>query len=87
MNFQNDEEATEVKYMPGDRAPRTGVYVVTHQRHRLSHLSLAEEGEAFPPCRKCGKDVRFRLHMRSQFINSDRDFLYKARTERRSRVA
>lgn len=76
------EEVTELKYLPGARAPRTGVYVVTHERHRLSHLSLMEEGDVFPACRKCGDAVRFRLHMRSQFIHSDRDFAGKSRRNR-----
>jgi hypothetical protein len=28
----------------------------------------------FPPCRKCGQDVRFELYMRIQRMEADRDF-------------
>jgi hypothetical protein len=73
--------------MPGDIAPRTGVYVVIHERHRLSHLALAEEGEVFPVCRKCGTYVRFKLHMRIQFLSADHDLAGKSRPARRRRVA
>jgi hypothetical protein len=64
----------ESKFKPGDRATRTGVYVVTHRSHRLSHLALLEEGETFPRCAKCGADARFALHIRAQHIEGDRDF-------------
>jgi hypothetical protein len=63
-----------VKYRPGARAPRTGAYTVTHRTHRLSHIVLVDEGTMFPPCRKCGQDVRFELYMRIQRMEADRDF-------------
>ena len=63
-----------VKYRPGARAPRTGAYTVSHRTHRLSHIVLVDEGMMFPPCRKCGQDVRFELYMRIQRMESDRDF-------------
>jgi hypothetical protein len=63
-----------VKYRPGSRAPRTGAYTVTHRTHRLSHMVLMDEGEVFPECHKCGKDVRYELYMRIQRLASDRDF-------------
>lgn len=86
MEYPNDPVA-QPKYMPGDVAPRTGVYVVIHQRHRLSHLALAEEGEVFPVCRKCGNDVRFKLHLRTQFLSADPDLAGKSQPTRRRRVA
>ena len=64
-----------------------GVYLVTHQRHRLSHLSLAREGDIFPPCHKCGRAVRFTLRQRAQFIDADADFLTKTRLPQRNRAA
>jgi hypothetical protein len=82
-----DHVAAQPNYMPGEIAPRTGVYVVIHQRHRLSHLALAEEGEVFPVCCKCGNYVRFKLHMRTQFLNADRDLAGKTRPGRRRRAA
>jgi hypothetical protein len=53
---------------------------VTHRTHRLTHIVLVDEGAMFPPCRKCGQDVRFELYMRIQRMEADRDF---AREEER----
>ena len=68
----------ESKFQPGDRASRSGVYIVTHRSHRLSHLVLMEEGDQFPPCQKCGDDVSFTLHLRVKRIQADRDFQRRA---------
>lgn len=77
---------TGVKYRPGSRAPRTGAYTVTHRLHRLSHIVLMEEHQAFPLCKKCGDDVRFELYMRIQHLSSDRDFQLDTETSQHPKV-
>lgn len=47
---------------PGEKAPDSGVYQSTHFRHRAAHLVTVMKGETFPACRRCGQQVRYRLH-------------------------
>ena len=59
--------------------PRSGPYLVRHERHRPDHQVAAMEGSRFPPCHTCGKAVRFVLLDASVFkahvtIESDPDF-------------
>lgn len=46
---------------PGDRAPQSGVYQSSHVRHRAVHSVTVLKGEVFPPCKRCGDQVRYRL--------------------------
>ena len=63
-------------FKPGDRAPRTGAYWVSHYQHRVAHLAALKSGEAFPECRKCGSRVRFEEELGDRHapdISSDPD--------------
>jgi len=42
-------------------APRTGVYRVIHDAHRLPHEVVILKGERFPRCGRCSEAVRFTL--------------------------
>jgi hypothetical protein len=61
-------------YKPGETAPRSGIYQVVHQRHRASHEVTVLEGHAFPACRSCGGQVRFRLISAAVPVHEDTDF-------------
>jgi hypothetical protein len=62
-------------HRPGDRARATGVYRVTHLRHRMPHDLTVLEGEAFPPCKKCKDKVRFELIHAAPRLKGDIDLL------------
>lgn len=68
-------EDSETVYHPGATAPRSGLYWVSHLRHRLAHLVYVDEGTVLPHCRRCGAGVRYSLQQRVQHLESDRDFL------------
>jgi len=52
--------ATE--YKPGDIAPKSGIYRVTHDPYHLQeHEVTVVIGEQFPPCNHCGHHPRFEL--------------------------
>lgn len=47
---------------PGLKAPTTGVYIVTHGKHRAEpHYVTVLYDEVFPICNLCGEQVRFEL--------------------------
>lgn len=48
-------------YRTGLKIPQSGIYKVTHSRHRLPHEVTLLEGETFPRCTNCGSNVQFRL--------------------------
>jgi len=67
------------EYKPGDRVPVSGIYDVTHDRldgddHALPHQVTAIAGKVFPPCRWCGREVRFRLHHAAFHVDADVHF-------------
>lgn len=49
------------RFTPGQVVPSNGVYRVLHAKHRAPHEVTLLEGQKFPPCRRCGEDVRFEL--------------------------
>jgi hypothetical protein len=49
------------KYRPGDVVPQSGIYRVVHDSHRLMHEATLVEGQRFPICRRCQRNVRFEL--------------------------
>ena len=67
-------EDAETVYHPGARAPRAGLYWVSHLRHRLAHLAFIEENTVLPACKRCGTGTRYTLQQRVQHLESDRDF-------------
>ena len=73
------QDDLETVYHPGAKAPRPGLYWVSHLRHRLAHLVFIEEGTVLPACRRCGVGARYSLQQRVQHLESDRDFARKAK--------
>jgi hypothetical protein len=45
----------------GLKIPRSGMYKVTHSRHRLPPQVTLLEGETFPRCARCARSVNFEL--------------------------
>ena len=62
-------------FHPGDRAQTTGIYRATHLRHRMPHEITVLEGETFPPCKRCGENVRFELLHAAPRLAGDVDLL------------
>lgn len=63
------------EFKPGDKVPHSGIYDVLHDRfHRERHQVTCVYDETFPPCRGCGRGVKFRLAVRAIHIKSDDDF-------------
>jgi hypothetical protein len=52
--------ATARNYKPGEPIPASGIYKVIHKTHRRAHENIFAAGETFPPCKRCGDQVRFR---------------------------
>lgn len=48
-------------YRTGLIIPQSGIYKVTHSRHRLPHEVTLLAGEVFPRCSSCGDKVQFQL--------------------------
>ncbi len=59
------------EFRPGDRVPRSGLYRVYHDAHRLMHEAALLTDDPFPGCRQCGPAVRFEFIRRLR----DRDIL------------
>ena len=55
------ERRDRPRYKPGEIVPRTGVYKIYHNAHRLMHEAALIENALFPKCRKCKDSVRFVL--------------------------
>jgi len=57
-------------FKPGQKAPHSGIYDIVHDRgHRVQHQVTVLADEHLPPCRGCGKGVRFRLAHRALHIS------------------
>lgn len=61
-------------YQVSEMIPATGIYSVTHNKHRATHEVTLLEGEMFPPCSLCGRDVHFELVMAAPEIGRDSQF-------------
>jgi len=49
------------QFSSGKKVSSSGIYRVSHQRHRLPHEVTLMAGDVFPPCARCGDHVRFAL--------------------------
>ena len=49
------------RFKPGESVPRTGVYRVNHDLHRLMHEAALIKDELFPSCKQCNNNVCFEL--------------------------
>jgi hypothetical protein len=49
------------RFKPGESVPRSGVYRVYHDSHRLMHETALLIAELFPSCKRCNNNVRFEL--------------------------
>jgi hypothetical protein len=58
-------ESVGAELQPRDVCAQGGLYEVIHQAHREPHKVVVSTGDVFPPCRKCGEAVRFRLLMQA----------------------
>lgn len=59
--MEGSTPGTDLK--PGEICNQSGLYLVTHQAHRLPHKVVISQGDLLPPCRHCGEAVRFQLIM------------------------
>ena len=48
-------------FKTGQIVPQSGVYQVVHNEHRLPHEVTLLRADNFPPCSKCGVQVKFKL--------------------------
>lgn len=52
---------TRKTFRTGQAVPQSGIYRVTHGDHRLPHEVTLLRTAEFPPCSKCGVEVKFKL--------------------------
>jgi hypothetical protein len=52
---------SDAVYKSGDIVPRSGLYRIDHDQHRLMHEATLTAGMLFPRCRTCKDGVRFTL--------------------------
>ena len=63
------------KFRPGDLAPITGIYLVTHERrHRAAHEVVIIRGEHLPACRTCAIRITYEIVRPISHITHDWDF-------------
>jgi hypothetical protein len=61
-------------YAVGLRIPFSGIYEVRHENHRRPHEITLLQGQFFPACRTCGKQVTFvPVHLADR-LREDYDF-------------
>ena len=67
--------APKKKFRPGDLAPITGVYLVSHGlRHRDRHEVVVIRGEQLPTCRTCKLNISYEIVRPISHITHDWDF-------------
>ena len=62
-----------VRLHAGASAPRTGVYRVFHQRHRMPHLVIILENQVLPNCKRCGDRVEYAPFLHAVTADADAD--------------
>ncbi len=68
-------------FSPGENVPESGIYRVTHRRHRVPHEITVLAGQKFPVCRRCGLQVSFELIRSAERPEEDRDLAAGAAAE------
>ena len=62
-------------FRPGNIAPHSGVYKVTHARlHAETHYVTLLFGDTFPACLTCSREVQFELAMPAAHVNAHPHF-------------
>jgi hypothetical protein len=65
-------------FKPGETVRISGIYEVLEHKnnHKTNHqiTCVKETGHKFPPCRDCGKGIRFRLVYKAEHIKDDKLF-------------
>ncbi len=61
-------------YQPLTPVPETGVYAVLHGSGEEAGDTMLVKGDMFPECRRCSKQVRYRLIRSAPYIFEDKDF-------------
>jgi hypothetical protein len=74
-----NEKRPAADFHVGGTVPSDGIYRAFHNCHRTSHEVTLLAGEAFPPCVKCGSDVRFEHVREVQRPANDPDFKFQIR--------
>ena len=69
-------------YRPGEAAPISGVYKVTHVSHRAPHEVLVIAGDEFPSCRTCKQEVFFDMVRALDYLLQEWDFAGPCWTEK-----
>jgi hypothetical protein len=72
------DENSSKTYRAGQPVPCTGLYRVSHYQHRLPHDVFITQDRLFPPCRRCGERVSFKLSASANSLLTDQDFSSKA---------
>ena len=67
-------QQNERLHKPGETAPVSGLYRVTHNSHRRPHSVVVLVGETFPACRSCRRLVAFELIEPIDHVAHDWDF-------------
>lgn len=62
-------------FKPGDKAPNSGIYKVTHDSgHAQAHEVTCVYGKTFPPCNGCGQHPRFTLIRAAHHVETHDQF-------------
>lgn len=62
-------------FKPGDIVKQSGIYRVVHDPvHHKEHEVTCVYGKKFPPCRNCGRHVRFVLERAAMHIENHKEF-------------
>jgi hypothetical protein len=61
LSSDNDRFSGGRVLYTGDLVRETGIYRVTHKKHRLPHEVVCLKGDRFPRCAKCSNAVHFDL--------------------------
>jgi hypothetical protein len=66
----------DTTYTPGDTVPSSGIYEVIHglDENKKPHEVIALQGEVFPTCQTCQRQVKFKLVKAAKLIKQDDSF-------------